>query len=68
VLVANVSDESNLATGDICPVLTRTLLNLKQFVGNTQGVQLLTKLFGVTAIVSVRGIETTDNYVAVTHG
>ena len=35
VLVADLANEADLATGDICPVLTGTLLNLKQLVLNS---------------------------------
>jgi len=34
VLVADVTDEADLATGDVGPVLTGTLLDLEQFVLN----------------------------------
>ena len=38
VLVANLADEANLATGHIGPVLTLALLDLQKLVANAQGI------------------------------
>ena len=68
VLVTDLANKANLASGDIGPVFAGTLLDLQKLVRDAQRVKLLAKLFGVAAIVGVRGVKTADDYVSVTHG
>ena len=67
MLVADVSDETNLLSGDIGPIFSRLLFNLQQLMRNTKRVELLSELTSVPGVILVRGVERTDNNITRAH-